>query len=82
MRSLAAFLRANDMPAEVEDVTTESIRAFLVREGRADHARLRPAALRASWFLAPCRAANSQNLTDFGVAADCRRAGVFITRFG
>jgi hypothetical protein len=32
MRSLAAFLRANDMPAEAEDVTTESIRAFLVHE--------------------------------------------------
>jgi hypothetical protein len=31
-RSLAAFLRANDMPADVEDVTTESIRAFPVRE--------------------------------------------------
>ena len=30
VRSLANFLRANDMPAGVEDVTTEGIRAFLV----------------------------------------------------
>jgi hypothetical protein len=32
VKSLAAFLAANDMPAEVDDVTTGSIRAFLVGE--------------------------------------------------
>lgn len=32
VRSLAAFLAANNMPGEVDDVTTESIRAFLVAE--------------------------------------------------
>jgi hypothetical protein len=32
MRSLAAFLRANDMPGDVDDVTTEGIRAFLAAE--------------------------------------------------
>ena len=32
VRSLTAFLAANDMPGEIDDVTTESIRAFLVAE--------------------------------------------------
>jgi hypothetical protein len=32
VRSLAVFLAASDMPAEVDDVTTGSIRACLVAE--------------------------------------------------
>jgi site-specific recombinase XerD len=32
VRSLAAFLRANDMPGDVDDVTTECIRSFLVAQ--------------------------------------------------
>jgi hypothetical protein len=31
-RALTAFLAANDMPAGVDDVTTDGIRAFLVAE--------------------------------------------------
>ena len=32
VRSLTAFLAANDMPGEIDDVMTESIRAFPVAE--------------------------------------------------
>ena len=32
VKSLAAFLATSNMPAEIDDVTTESIRAFLVAE--------------------------------------------------
>jgi len=32
VRKLAAFLRANDMPGGVDDVTTEAIRVFLAAE--------------------------------------------------
>jgi site-specific recombinase XerD len=32
VRSLTAFLAANDMPGEIDDVTTETIRASLVAE--------------------------------------------------
>jgi hypothetical protein len=32
VRSLTTFLAANDMPGEIDDVTTESICAFLVAE--------------------------------------------------